>query len=291
MILQQEGYPVTTSCAVLNLARSSFYYRSAEKNDEVLRTKLLQLAGDWPTYGYRRLTHQLRRDGIHVNHKVVLRLMHELGLSQPHRRSKKRTTNSKHRYQRFPNLVGEIAVDHPDQVWVADITYVRLQQSFVYLAVLMDVFTRAIRGWHLGQELTQSLTRIALERGLSRAVPSIHHSDQGWQYAAIEYVQRLQKLGVAVSMAEVGQAWQNGFAERLIRTIREEAIDLSDYYDYHDAQRQIGHFIDDVYMKKRIHSSLGYLTPAEFEQRWLNGQPESSVRANNANNTILSVHK
>lgn len=291
MLLQQEGYPVTVSCSVINLARSSYYYRPEEKNQEVLKAKLLELAGDWPTYGYRRLTHQSHREGTHMNHKVVLRLMRELGLLQPRKRSKKKTTDSKHQYQRFPNLVEEIVVDHPDQVWVGDITYVRLRFKFVYLAILMDVFTRAIRGWHLGQDLTQSLTRIALERGLSRAVPTIHHSDQGWQYAAVEYVERLQSLDVAISMAEVGQAWQNGFAERLIRTIREEAIDLTEYYDYHDAYRRIGHFIEDVYMKKRIHSSLGYLTPAEFEQQWFNRQLEHSEQIKNTNNLILGVQK
>ncbi len=289
MSLKQEGYPVTITCEVLKLSRSSFYHRSEDKNDEVLKAKLLQLAVDWPTYGYRRMTHQLRREGIHVNHKVILRLMREMGLCQPRRRSEKRTTNSKHPYQRFPNLVTELTIVHPDQVWVADITYVRLNRAFVYLAILMDVFTRAIRGWYLGQDLTQTLTLTALERGLSRATPTVHHSDQGWQYAAIEYVQRLETMGVAVSMAEVGQAWQNGYAERLIRTIREEAIDLSEYYDYNDAYQRIGRFIDDVYMKKRIHSSLGYLTPVEFEQRWLDSQPEQRERGQLVNNPFLSV--
>lgn len=289
MSLKQEDYPVNMTCDVLKLSRSSFYYRAEDNNDKVLKARLLQLAVDWPTYGYRRITHQLRREGMHVNHKVVIRLMRELGLSQPRRRSEKRTTNSKHPYQRFPNLVTELAIIYPDQAWVADITYVRLNRTSVFLAILMAVFTRAIRGWTLGQDLSQMLTLTALERALSKATPTVHHLDQGWQYAAIAYIQRLETLGVTVSMVEVGPAWQNGYAERLIRTIREEAIDLYEYYDYNDAYQRIGRFIYDVYMKKRIHSSLGYLTPVGFEQRLLDGQSEQLVRSQLANNPLLTV--
>ena len=157
----------------------------------------------------------------------------------------------------------------PEQVWVADITYIRLRYEFVYLAVIMDVFTRIIRGWHLGRNLDHTLTLTALEKALEKGRPQIHHPDQGVQYAATEYVQRLRDVGAAISMAEVGQAWQNGYAERVIRTIKEEEVDLSEYGDFADAWRQLGHFIDEVYMHKRIHSSLGYLTPSEFESQWL----------------------
>ena len=132
----------------------------------------------------------------------------------------------------------------------------------------MDVFTRGIRGWHLGRSLDQSLTLLALQRALAYHTPEIHHSDQGVQYAATAYTQLLQQANVQISMAEVGEAWQNGYAERLIRTIKEEEVDLSDYEDYNDAIRQLGRFLDEVYMHKRIHSSLGYLTPAEFEDQW-----------------------
>jgi transposase InsO family protein len=132
----------------------------------------------------------------------------------------------------------------------------------------MDVFTRSIRGWHLGRGLDQSLTLIALQRALIHHIPEIHHSDQGVQYAALAYVQMLQQVNAQVSMAEAGAAWQNGYAERLIRTIKEEEVDLSDYQDYNDARRQLGRFLDEVYIHKRIHSSLGYLTPAEFEDQW-----------------------
>jgi putative transposase len=156
---------------------------------------------------------------------------------------------------------------------VADITYVRLQSDYVYLAVLMDVFTnaipRAIRGWHLGRSLDHTLTLTALRQALEAyPAPQIHHSDQGIQYAATAHTETLQAALVEISMAEVGEAWQNGYAERLIRPIKEEAVDLSEYRDYNDAYRQIGRFLDDVTMHRRIHSSLGYLTPAEFETRW-----------------------
>jgi putative transposase len=139
---------------------------------------------------------------------------------------RKRTTHSQHEFQRYPNRVMNVEIERPDQVWVGDITYIRLQQDFVYLAVLMDVFTRSIRGWHLARSMDQSLTLTALIRGLEKGIPEIHHSDQGVQYAATDYVTLLKKKGVQISMAEVGQAWQNGCAERLMRTIKEEEVDL-----------------------------------------------------------------
>jgi transposase InsO family protein len=137
------------------------------------------------------------------------------------------------------------------------------------------VFTRCIRGWNLGRSLSQELTLVALQRALVLHTPEIHHSDQGVQYAATTYIQLLENAGVEISMAEVGQAWQNGYAERVMRTIKEEEVELSEYQDYWDAYRQIGQFLEDVYMQKRIHSSLGYLTPVEFENQWLEQEANS----------------
>jgi transposase InsO family protein len=164
----------------------------------------------------------------------------------------------------------ETTVERPDQVWCADITYIHLQQQYVYLAILMDVYTRGLRGWHLGRTLSSDLAVTALERALRLGRPEMHHSDQGIQYAAKGYVKRLQSVGTELSMAAKGQPTQNAYAERVIRTIKEEEVYLSEYPDYATAYREIGHFIEDVYQTKRIHSALGYLTPAEFEAAyWL----------------------
>lgn len=264
-----ENYAVQVICRVWQTPRSSYYYHSQAEEELELRATLQRLAGAWPKYGSRRLTAQLQREGFEVNRKHVQHLMRELGLVAEQSAKKRRTTNSEHPFPRYANLVEQVEIVRPDQVWVSDITYIRLREGFVYLAVLMDVFTRSIRGWHLGRSLDQSLTLRALEQALIQHTPEIHHSDQGVQYAALAYTSRLQQAGVQISMADVGAAWQNGYAERLMRTIKEEEVDLSEYEDYTDAVRQLGHFLDEVYMHKRIHSSLGYLTPTEFEQHWL----------------------
>lgn len=262
-------YGVSLACELLDLPRSSFYYQVDKPDESDCKDAIQEIVGQWPRYGYRRVTVQLRRDKqLVVNGKRVRRLMAEMGLQGQAPRRKRRTTNSEHGFPRYPNLVLGLQVERPEQVWVSDITYIRLCDDFVYLAVIMDVFTRSIRGWHLGRTLHQELTLTALQQALATGRrPEIHHSDQGVQYAASAYLDALK--GVAISMAEVGEAWQNGYAERLIRTIKEEEVDLSDYHDYQDAYRQLGRFLDEVYMRKRIHSSLGYLTPAEFESQWL----------------------
>jgi len=266
-----QRYPVRVACEALGIARSSYYYRPAKPADEAkLKKAIKQTAAEWPTYGYRRITEQLRRGKWLVNHKRVQRLMRLMDIQAKIRRKQRQTTNSEHDFPRYPNLVLDLEIVCPGQVWVCDITYIRLRYDFVYLAVIMDVFTRCIRGWHLGRSLDHTLTLTALRRALAtHPAPGIHHSDQGVQYAATAYTDILQAAQVQISMAEVGQAWQNGYAERLIRTIKEEEVDLTEYLDYHDAYHQIGRFLDDVYMHKRIHSSLGYLTPAEFEAQWL----------------------
>lgn len=274
----EQQYPLQLLCEVLDYPRSSYYYGAQPRDDSRLRTTIREVQGQWPTYGYRRITEQLRREGTPVNSKRVRRLRRLMDLQAKFKAKKRRTTNSAHGFPRYPNLVHELEVTHPDQVWVADITWIHLRREDVYLAVIMDVFTRSIRGWCLSRSLDHTLTCTALFRALrSHTPPEIHHSDQGVQYAAAEYTDLLRAHQVQISMAEVGEAWQNGYAERLIRTIKEEEVNLSEYEDYHDALRQLGRFLDEVYMHKRIHSSLGYLTPVEFESQWLAQQAAAHV--------------
>lgn len=266
----KNDYPISLLCDLLTVSRSSFYYRSAEADESELREAVNQLAAQFPTYGSRRLAAQLRRAPykLTVNRKRVQRVMREEQINCRVKRRAIQTTDSKHGFPRYPNLVADLEITRPDQVWVSDITYIRLREEFIYLAVIMDVFTRIMRGWRLGLGLGVELTLGALELALSKSTPEIHHSDQGLQYAATDYTSRLQSVGAQISMAEVGQSAQNGYAERVIRTIKEEEVYLNDYRDLQDARAQIGRFIDDVYLSKRIHSSLGYLTPAEFETQW-----------------------
>ena len=206
-----EEYPVATVCQTLDYPRSQAYYRpQAVKDESDLKGRILKLAGQHPTYGYRRITAMLKRQGYAVNHKRVARLMRELGLMGKPPVKRKRTTNSQHDFQRYPNRVMNLEIERPEQVWVGDITYIRLQLEFIYLAVLMDVFTRSIRGWQLARSMDQSLTITALTRGLEKGTPEIHHSDQGVQYAATDYVNLLKEHGIKISMGEVGKAWQNG---------------------------------------------------------------------------------
>jgi transposase InsO family protein len=278
-MLNQEGYTIRAACEVAELPRSSYYYRASETEESQLETAIEEIAGQFPTYGTRRVTHQLRRSpyNIQVNRKRVQRIMAQKKLLRPVKRSKKRTTDSQHPYPRYRNLVKDLEICYPDQVWVSDVTYIRLQHDFVYLAIIMDVFTRALRGWCLSRTLDQELTLTALKASLIKNKPDIHHSDQGVQYAAHAYIDLLKSHDIQISMAAVGKAEENGYAERVIRTIKEEEVDLSEYLDFADAARQIGHFIEDVYMTKRIHSSLGYLTPAEFELAFRLAQTQDAL--------------
>lgn len=266
-LLKVQGYPLSVACGLLELPRSTYYYQPIERNERALENAIEEVTGKFPTYGTRRVSKQLGRQPhqMVVNRKRAQRIMRDKRLLVPQKRRKRRTTDSEHPYPRYLNLVKDLEITHPEQVWVSDITYIRLLHGFVYLAIIMDVFTRMIRGWCLSRTLDQELTLTALRGALVTSAPDIHHSDQGVQYAAYAYTDLLKNHKTQISMAAVGIAEENGYAERVIRTIKEEEVNLSEYLDFNDACQQIGHFIEDVYNHKRIHSSLGYLTPAEFE--------------------------
>jgi transposase InsO family protein len=260
---------------LLGLSPSSYYYQAVgrvdERDDLDVLTALIKAAGKEPTAGYRRLTKALRKKKrfSSLNYKRVRRLMKQAGLRPKRPKRKVYTTDSRHAYKRYPNLVRDLKVERPNQVWVCDLTYIVLATGeIVYLAIVLDVFTRMIRGWSLGIDLTHRLNVDALRRALRRGVCEIHHTDQGVHYATPKYTQALLQRGVQISMAAPGRAWENGYAERWMRTLKEEEVYLSDYESCADAIKNIGRFIHVVYNKKRIHSALGDLPPAQFEAEW-----------------------
>ena len=256
-------------CGILDVNRSSFYYEPSESPSEaVLLAEIEKLAGAYPRYGYRRITQMLQRQGYTVGTRRVARLMRENHLSVSVKRACQ-TTQSLQGEKTWSNLIENVEVSREDQVWVADITYVRLKGRFIYLALLMDVFTRMIKAWQIRPHLNQSLTLKPLEEAFCHGVCEIHHSDQGVQYLSKTYVAMLQAHGVEISVARRGRPWENGYAERLIRTLKEEEVDINEYQTITEARDRIGHFITQVYHQKRPHSALGYLTPMEFQRQTL----------------------
>jgi transposase InsO family protein len=258
-------YPVTLLCERIGLARSSYYYPAHADDEPAVVTGMEQILMRWPFYGYRRIVAQLRREGIVVGERVVRRLLRQLNTSRSVGRLRLATTDSRHNHWRYPNLIRHLPIGHPDQVWQGDITFIRLHLRFIYLAVILDGYTRTVRGWAVGRQVDQALTLTALQRALAHGRPSIFHSDQGVQYAAYEHTELLRQSGVRISMADAGQPTQNALVERFIRTLKEEHVDYAEYADLDDAQRQLQRWLEVEYMSQRIHSALGYLTPAEFE--------------------------
>ena len=266
----RDDYSVHEICKTLGFNRSFLYYHpKSDPSEENLREEIEKLCGRYPRYGYRRITQMLVRLGYTVGYRRVARLMKAANLSICVKRISCQTTRSLNAERQWVNRLEDLDICRRNQVWVGDITYVRLKGRFIYVCVLMDVFTRIVRGWHLSQHLTHSLTLSPLQQALRQSVPEIHHSDQGVQYLSSAYISTLTRHGVEISLARRGHPWENGYAERLIRTLKEEEVHLNEYEDITDASARIGHFITQVYHQKRPHSALGYLTPLEFEQQYL----------------------
>lgn len=259
-------YPIQQLCAVLDYPRSSYYAPRQGKQPAVgLVDAVEAILMRWPFYGYRRVLAQLKRQGLVVGERGVRGVLRWLGMTRQVGRVRVATTDSNHPHPRYPNRIRGLKLTAPDQVWVGDITYIRLGKRFIYLAVILDAFTRAVRGWALSRSLEQALTVEALKQALTKAVPFLFHSDQGSQYASFAHTSLLLEAGVTISMADKASPTQNALAERFIRTVKEEQVDYADYRDFDDAFHQLKHWLEVEYMTERVHSSLHYLTPAEFE--------------------------
>ena len=261
-------------CALTGVSRATYYrhWREATPRGEetALRDVLQRLAIPHRHYGYRRLTALVRRDGWAVNHKRVLRLMRTDNLLCLRRRGfVPATTDTQHHWHVVPNLARGLEVTGLDQLWVADITYVRLREQFAFVAIVLDAFSRRVLGWALEVHLQASLALAALGMALAARRPHpgtlIHHSDRGVQYACAEYSARLVAHGIQPSMSRVGSPYDNAKAESFMKTLKQEEVDGRAYRDASDARRSIGVFIEDVYNRQRLHSALAYLSPAEFE--------------------------
>lgn len=259
----------------MGLARSTYYYRSqqksmeAEKKEADLRDRIEQIVVEFTRYGYRRVTYQLRREGWKVNHKRVARIMREQSLQCQIKRRWVKTTDSDHGYRIYANQLKGLEVSRRNQVWVADITYIRILTGFLYLAVVLDLFSRRVIGWALSEQIDAELTlaglRMALgERGAVKGC--IHHSDRGVQYACHAYVEELEAAGMRISMARKGNPYDNAAAESFMKTLKYEEVYLWDYQSLEDVKRRVPYFLQEVYNHKRLHSALGYVTPEEFER-------------------------
>jgi transposase InsO family protein len=260
------------------VSRSTYYYKPVPVDLELrkqLLSRIERILLEFPRYGYRRVTRQLHRDRVLVNHKVVLKIMRENGLLCKRKRSfVVHTTDSNHPYPIYPNLAKERVVSRLNQLWVSDITYIRILLGFVYLAVILDAFSRKVVGWALSRRLDRSLTIGALNMAIEQRKPPagcIHHSDRGIQYAAQEYVDILKAHEFKISMSEKGNPYDNAMAESFMKTLKYDEVYLSEYRTFQDVLENVPAFIEDVYNAKRLHSSIGYLPPNEFESRWLEG--------------------
>ena len=262
-------------CGLLKVSVASYYRHwqaSAPKQEETaVRDAVQRVALANRHYGYRRVAAQLRQEGVVVNHKRVLKLMAEDNLLCLRQRPfVPVTTRSDHAWPVVPNRVRHLQPTAPDQIWVADITYIRLREGFVYLAVVLDAFSRKVVGWALDAHLRASLAVLALARALAARRPGrglIHHSDRGIQYACREYRALLERHGLQASMSGVGNPYDNAKAESFMATLKREQIDGRPYRDLDQARAEIGAFIDTVYNRKRLHSALGYRSPEQFEAR------------------------
>jgi putative transposase len=273
---EHPGVSVRELCRMFGVNRSWYLSQGQPEPPSLeeetrLRDAVERLCLTFPGYGYRRVTAQLRRDGWRVNHKRVLRVMREESLLCRLKRAFRPASSGSTRTA-YPNLLKGRELTGLDQAWVVDMTYIRLPQGFVYLACVLDAFSRRCIGWQLSQDIDTRLTLVALNQAILARRPApglIHHSDRGVQYASLDYVARLSEIGACPSMSAAGCPYDNAKAESFFKTLKQEEVYLNQYNNFDEALSNIGVFLDDVYNVKRLHSSLGYLPPAEFEQAFV----------------------
>lgn len=269
------GMSLGNACELLEVNRNSFlaWKNRNQKSDdfeEEIRCSLHKIAEEFPYYGYKRMTKALKRGGYKVNHKRIYRLMSEEKLLCRPKKFKPITTQSNHNFRKYSNLAKGYIPNAINQLIVADITYIALESEFVYLAILMDVFSRRFIGWELSRNPDTQLILNALNMGIElrgkvNMKGCIHHSDQGVQYAADGYVQRLEQTGMLPSMSDKGNSYDNAFAESAIKTIKYNEVHMKEYESFEEAYANIKRFIMEVYNKKQLHSGIGYVPPEEFE--------------------------
>lgn len=275
--------PLQQLCRLVQVSRTGFYrWREtatpAVDPDLDLRDEIQRIALESPSYGWPRITAELRRRGWKANHKRVYRIMREDNLLCLRRRRKfVVTTDSNHDRPVYPNLASGMVLTGIDQLWVADITYIRLALEFVYLAVILDAYSRRVIGWALDRTLEDELTIAALGMALERRLPPpglVHHSDRGVQYASQDYTDLLKSRGITISMSRRGNPYDNAFCESFLKTLKYEEVHRQEYRDLAEARTSIEHFLERVYNQKRLHSALGYRPPVEFEQNLLASRPQ-----------------
>ena len=256
----------------MGISRSTYYYRpkkniEKKKRDADIADTIEAICYEHPYYGYRRITAALRRKGMVVNHKKVAKMMKKMGIQCRKARRFAVTTNSKHNLRVYPNLAKDLVIERTDQLWCADITYIRILTGFVYLAALIDAFSRKIVGYAIGRSLAAKLPLEALKMAIrARNTDNlIHHSDKGIQYCSYEYVKLLESHQIKISMSAAASPYENATIESFFRTLKVEEVYLWEYETYQDVIERIPYFIEDVYNTKRLHSSLGYMPPEEFE--------------------------